>query len=174
MFKIKKTLKKISLFGMSLLVSTSIMPSKALMANAVVDGPNVYLNFDGNANDTSGNLNNGTVFGSPTYLEGKTGNAIKFNTYTDYVTFGNNANLNFGADTDFTIGFWIKGSWTDSDPAIISNKDWSSGSNTGWQIGIYNNMLQWNYKGATGPRKDMKDLFLLLTVREQLILGFLS
>lgn len=147
-------IKKISLFIVGILIFAAIMPSNTFKVWAL-DDLALYLNFDGNVNDVSGNSINGTASGSPTYVEGKSGNAIKFNANTDYVSLGNPASLNFGTETDFTVGFWIRGNWVDKDPAIISNKNWSNGSNTGWQIGIYNNMLQWNYKGANGPRKDM-------------------
>jgi hypothetical protein len=41
------------------------------------------------------------------------------------------------------------------DVAIISNKDWNSGSNQGWLIGnnYGDGRANWNWKGADGPRR---------------------
>lgn len=38
------------------------------------------------------------------------------------------------ATDDFSVNFWIKLAGTDSDPAIIGNKDWGSGGNPGWLL----------------------------------------
>ncbi len=46
----------------------------------------------------------------------------------------NQAPFLFGATQDFTIELWVKASAYTDDPAFISNKDWSSGLNTGFVI----------------------------------------
>jgi hypothetical protein len=79
------------------------------------------------------------------------------------VTLGSSSDLNFGDSTDFSIALWIKTTgWpeeggTYEDAALISNKDWASGSNTGWVIagqGGGSGTWQWNYCGDTGSRRD--------------------
>ncbi|SHI69038.1 Predicted pyrophosphatase or phosphodiesterase, AlkP superfamily [Rubritalea squalenifaciens DSM 18772] len=97
-----------------------------------------YYAFDGDLSDASGsvNTNNGSVGGgSPSYISGLFGNAVSLDGVDDYVTLGNPADYNFGTSTDFTISFWYKtGADQASDPVIIGNKNWASGSNAGWLI----------------------------------------
>ena len=50
----------------------------------------------------------------------------------DHVNLGGSGDLNFGASTDFSVALWVKTSGWSSDAAIVSNKNWASGSNTGW------------------------------------------
>jgi hypothetical protein len=73
------------------------------------------------------------------------------------VAAGAPADLNFGADTDFTVSFWFKAPtpWS-SDPGIVSNKNWDSGANQGWVIAAEGtgNDWQWNFKGTLQTRKD--------------------
>lgn len=59
--------------------------------------------------------------------------------------------------TDFTVEFWYKSNPDASDPAIFSNKDWNSGSNTGINFNFQStgNVFKINFKGATGVRKDL-------------------
>jgi len=67
--------------------------------------------FEGNANDFSGNGNNGTVIGA-TLTTGKFGQGYSFVPATvDYITFGDSNIFSFGdgsSDTPFSITFWIK------------------------------------------------------------------
>jgi hypothetical protein len=65
-------------------------------------------------------------------------------------------NLPIGT-TDFTVEFWYKSNADASDPAIFSNKDWNSGSNTGINFNFQStgNVFKINFKGATGARKDL-------------------
>ena len=65
-----------------------------------------YYPFNGNANDESGNGNNGTVYGA-TLTDGRfgnTGSAYDFDGIDDYVDIKKQLLSN----TDFTVGFWLK------------------------------------------------------------------
>ncbi|WP_411502386.1 LamG-like jellyroll fold domain-containing protein [Brevibacillus centrosporus] len=42
----------------------------------------------------------------------------------------------------------------DADPGIISNKDWSSGGNVGWFIGLQGSTLKWNWRTSESSRLD--------------------
>ena len=124
----------------------------------VTNDPVAYLMFDNNTNDSSGRNNNGMAYGSPGYVTGLLNQAIELNSAAKYVSFGTPVDLSFGTSTDFSVSFWIKSFGVTGDPSIISNKNWASGANTGWVIGINQNQsngIEWNYKGASGPRKDM-------------------
>jgi len=115
-----------------------------------------WWKFDGNANDSSGSGIHGTAVGSPQYAAGYDGDALDVDG-DDHIVLGSSSDLNFGDATDFSVSLWIKTSGWQNDAAIISNKDWDSGSNTGWVIagqGGGSGSWQWNYKGATGGRED--------------------
>lgn len=128
-------------------------PTPDLLSNLVLE-----MKFDGNSNDTSGRNNHGTMNGTGTYNTGRDGMAVLLDT-NQYVSLGQPSDLQFGSSTDFTISCWVKptGAWS-SDPALISNKNWASGSNNGWFLGGQNDSssFQWNYKGAASgaTRKD--------------------
>jgi hypothetical protein len=89
-------------------------------------------------------------------VAGYDGDALDFDG-DDHALLGTASDLNFGDATDFSVALWIKTTGWQNDAAIISNKDWDSGSNTGWVIageGGGSGSWQWNYSGATGGRAD--------------------
>ena len=105
--------------------------------------PVLAVSFDdGTADDASGNDNNGAVVGEPAFTDGVVGKAIHLvnpedrnKTATQYVNFGQPEDLRFGAES-FTIMFWYKAEPDEAkESAIISNKDWVSGDNAGFNIG---------------------------------------
>jgi hypothetical protein len=65
--------------------------------------------FDGDAKDSSGNGNDGTVYGA-TFVDGVRGQALSFDGVDDYVEVprSNNLDLNGKLLTDYTIEFWFK------------------------------------------------------------------
>ncbi len=65
-------------------------------------------------------------------------------------------NLPLGT-SDFTVEFWYKSNADAGDPAIFSNKDWNSGTNTGFNLNFQStgNTFKINIKGATGVRRDL-------------------
>jgi beta-lactamase regulating signal transducer with metallopeptidase domain len=77
-----------------------------------VTNPNLvgWWRFDGNANDSSGNGNNGVETGDPTYMAGKIGHAISFDGVSDRIevnaTFANNPEL-FSAKT-ISVSAWVR------------------------------------------------------------------
>ena len=125
----------------------------------------VHLNFDGDLIDTSGRGNHATPVGSPNLVQGFIGSG-GFNPFTqsginNFATLGKPSDLRFGSGTDFTIAFWARlptNAWTGTlaDPPFISNKDFSSGDNTGWAVATGDDArLQWNYtESGSNPRKD--------------------
>jgi len=69
-----------------------------------------WWKFEGNANDSSGNGNNGTEKGDPTYVEGKIGHAISFDGQDDrievHATFAGNPEL-FPAKA-ISVSAWVR------------------------------------------------------------------
>lgn len=95
------------------------------------------------ANDTSGNGNNGTLAGQPTWETGKFGSSLQFknlNSPEDYVNGGSNASLDNLPQADFTVENWVKFpaavSGTKSLPFGIANKLSSPGSENGWWFNV--------------------------------------
>ena len=74
----------------------------------------------------------------------------------DYVILGTAADLNFGADQDFSISLWVQSSGTPDWGALISNKDWGSGGNVGWGLFDYQGPIDWNF--SDGSARD--DLYI--------------
>ncbi len=91
------------------------------------DGLVAYYPFNGNANDESGNGNNGIVFG-PTLTTDRFGNvdsAYSFDGVNDYIHIGNDPI--FDIHNEITISVWVKKADFDSPypPPIISK--WKTG-----------------------------------------------
>ena len=100
---------------------------------------------DETANDASGKENNGTVHGNVTYVEDKDGGkAVHIQNSSDVAGLGKTAEsyidfgdaIQFGTE-DFTITYSYKGELPAEGDAIISNKDWDSGSNPGFNVGVF-------------------------------------
>jgi len=67
----------------------------------------------GQAGDSSGNGNTGTITGA-SWVNGKRGKALSFNGSSDYVDAGDKSNLNFGTG-DFSISLWYKSGQLNTD-----------------------------------------------------------
>jgi hypothetical protein len=126
----------------------------------VMQGLVAHLTFDSDLTDSSGRGNHAAAVGAPNLVPGFIG-AGSFNPFTqngtnNYATLGTNSDFSFGKATDFSIAFWARlpaGGWsgdpTWSDPAFISNKDWSDSNNHGWVVATRSDgRLQWNYTEA--------------------------
>ena len=116
----------------------------------------VHLNLQGDSVDESGHENAGTLVGNPVYVLGRVGLGLDLDGSGDFVSLGNSADLDFGAQTDFSVAFWVRSNGWPSDPSFLANKDWDSGDNVGWLVaGDYDGAhWQWNLRGASGSRKD--------------------
>lgn len=79
--------------------------------------------MDGNANDTSGNSNNGSLVGSPTFTTGQRGQAISLDGAGQYVSVAHQAALNL--TTDFTIALWVKRDNTARTEGILAKSNGS-------------------------------------------------
>jgi hypothetical protein len=71
---------------------------------------------------------------------------------------GGPADLLFGTSTDFSVSYWSRiapGSKV-GDPPQVANKNWNSGGNIGFVLGVQgNNNFEWNYREETpSARRD--------------------
>lgn len=113
-------------------------PLPALSGTALTNGLVVYLGFDGNLNASSPAASNATVFtGTPHYTNGVVGLAAQFRNNganqlpSDWAA--SLGNLDWVYAGSFSVSLWMR-TWTSVDSALLGNKDWTSGSNTGWVI----------------------------------------
>ena len=92
-----------------LLLTTMLFNSMVLLAQISTTSLVVYFPFNNNANDASGNANNGTVNGA-TLVSDRFGNpnaAYNFNGTSDYVQVPHSTSLSF-PDNKISISFWMK------------------------------------------------------------------
>jgi hypothetical protein len=82
-------------------------------------------------NDTSGNGYNGTFFGSPSWVQGKYGNALSFDGSDDYIDAGTGANMNIA--NAITLEAWVKS------PNWRPTANWRSFLDKGGAYGFYVN-----------------------------------
>ncbi|WP_288146772.1 LamG-like jellyroll fold domain-containing protein [Thomasclavelia cocleata] len=133
----------------------------------VVDGQVLYLSFDNeDVSDESGRGNHGTSVGNVSYEQGVIGKALHIQNTNgstmqiaeQYVNFGQPEDLKFTTN-DFAISFWYKTvNGGGKEAAIISNKDWATGSNIGMTIGNFDNSIRVNYTGQGCSRDDIYGL----------------
>ncbi len=83
------------------------------------DGLVAEWHFDGDAKDSSGNGNDGTIYGA-TFVDGKSGKGLSFNGVSDYVERSFDPSFTPGTKS-WTVEAWIKApSRSDGDGEIIS------------------------------------------------------
>ncbi len=92
-----------------LIVCSFAVSATTSQAADISSGLVAYYPFNGNANDESGNGNNGTVNGAipTTDRFGNANSAYRFNGVGDNIQVANQSLLNFESTQDFTICAWI-------------------------------------------------------------------
>ncbi len=102
-----------------------------------------YWPFNGNANDTSGNQNNGMAIGATLSTDrfGNSNMAFSFDG-ASFIQIPNDSILNFGI-TDYTLSAWVMKVGNDQYQSIISKRSYSSigstTSSTGWALNFVQN-----------------------------------
>jgi hypothetical protein len=159
-----KPLELLAVLGVAFLTAAASAQGD-IHANLVV-----HLTFDGDVLDHSGNGNDGTIVrpgASSPYVPAiirqgfqtvglPAGPGIATN---NFITFGSPAGLNF-TDTDFSFSWWgqFQPSPTQDEIAWLSNKDWTSGSLTGWVLAsgdtLQPGQFKWNYRARGEGRRD--------------------
>jgi hypothetical protein len=93
--------------------------------------------------DSSGWDHYGTLAGDPQWLEGRAGDALRFDGIDDYVDCGTDASFDFSGSV--TIAAWIKTGVLTSDAKIASNQNNSTG---GYKFGINANKVELEIRTA--------------------------
>ena len=92
--------------------------NQALMASdvhALSVNPVGYWQFEQNGNDSSGNANNATAVGSPTYSTGKVGSyGVSLNGTSQYLTVANSSTFDY--TNGVTVAAWLKVNSVSSSP----------------------------------------------------------
>jgi hypothetical protein len=133
---IADSLKKSLIIRNKILLSAvaAISMTTASMAQSVpnylpTNGLVGWWPFNGNANDESGNGNNGTLIGSPALTTDRFGNqnqAYSFNNTHNYINCGNGSSLNFNGP--FTMSAWVKTASNYSNCGILGRWNNAPGS----------------------------------------------
>jgi hypothetical protein len=128
--------------GMVLLDDISLYAVGPEIAEAVDPGNNgliAYYSMENDVQDKSGNGHNGTIIGTPTYVQGPIdrGMALQFHATTfDCVDLGNNAAFN--PTGSFSVSLWANiTSWTTSWGCVMVGNRGENG--VGWQLRRYSN-----------------------------------
>jgi len=129
------------------------MLSITAMAQVITSGLVAYYPFNGNANDMSGNGNNGIVRGATLTTDrfGSTNSAYSFNGTSSSIVIPNSSSFNFSSDK-ITISFWMKTTNYPSGSGIYNLISKYSGTGTttsGFIIYLWNSNLAYQYADAT-------------------------
>ncbi len=111
-----------------------------------------FYPFNGNANDESGNNNNGFVYQAALTSDrfGNTNSAYSFDGVNDYIQIQNSSAINF--QNSITLNFWMKvgNFFTDREAYPISHGNWENR----WKISITDKKIRWTIKTSS----ETKDL----------------
>ena len=109
----------------------------------------LYLPLDGDATDATGNKS--TSANSVYFAEdqGYYGDCAAFD--DGYISVSNY----YPGTNDFSISFWINTRGAVGDPAILANKDWASGINSGWVLALHSTRILFNF-GNGSSRRDVR------------------
>lgn len=98
-------MNKLLIFLIAFMLFGFIIKAQVNLKNGLV----AYYPFNGNANDESGNSNNGIVNGATLTTDrfGNINSAFSFNGVNNYINLGNGNSINIGTK-DFSISIWFK------------------------------------------------------------------
>lgn len=138
-----------NLYNSSAYVPCASPAFPANLANGLVG----YWPFCGDANDESGNGNNGTVNGATLTSDrfGNPNSAYDFDGVNDYINIGNPIGTQ---TTDFSVSFWAKRNLNGGGIAIAKKPNDGVWANGRWMIDLYNTNLNYclpnpNLQGCT-------------------------
>ncbi len=73
-----------------------------------------------------------------------------------YLELDDSPLLNFGADKNFSISFWVKSDHDTSDPAMMGTMNWNSSGNVGWVVAWRNGRLRIVAGDGDGTKTDYR------------------
>lgn len=73
-----------------------------------------------------------------------------------YLEVENSSLLNFGADQNFSISFWLQSNHNTSDPGLMGTMNWDSSNNKGWILAWLNGRLRFVAGDGAGTKTDFR------------------
>jgi hypothetical protein len=124
-------------------------------AGDIYRGLVLHLDLEGHTLDVSSRGNHGLPRGAPRFARGTLGEGMEFGTNADAVVLGRPADLDFGADQDFSVAFWIRSQGWAGEPVFLANRDHGADS-VGWLFAGQGDGRQWRWtlRGEGGARLD--------------------
>ena len=147
-----------------LVVFTLILNAYSQIPNYVpANGLVGWWPFNGNANDESGNGNNGTVNGAILTSDrfGNIGQAYGFDGVNDFIEITDNPNYSFLLNSTYSVNIWFRLTNLGSTQAFIGQGDGDGlNQNRFWRISYYsNNNISNHIRGDLSDPFDTKNLF---------------
>ena len=84
------------------------------------------------------------------------GKILTYDGVDDYSTLDAGSLLDFRYTEDFSIGFWVNTTSTDSDPAMIADQDWNSSGNRGMTIAFRGDNWRVAVSDGAGNKADAR------------------
>lgn len=149
----------------ALSATAAALPARAAAPAAPADGLALYSSFDdGSAKDLSGNGNDGVLIGDLGVVDGVSSRALHISgqnvAQSDsqpgdrYVDYGRGIDF---STTDFSISLWYQSLGASKNCTLLSNKDFSTGKNTGFAMGCFDNGLRFNLTPEGNDRADLEN-----------------
>ena len=158
------TLTFLSIIGLTYAQIPSYVPSNGLVG---------WWPFNGNANDESGNGNNGTVNGATLTLDrnGVANCAYGFDGVNDNIIVANNSLFSFLLNNDYSINIWMNSSSLTGTQSIIGQGD-SDGQfqNRFWRIYTNGGQLIGHIRGNNSDPYDTKNIYTPFNANSWLML----
>jgi len=128
-------------FDISVPAQITLLPAPT--CTDILPGLISWWNADTNLADVMG-LNNISTYSPSSYPVGKVGAAFTFNGVNSRVAINNNASLNFGINTNFSIELWVRANATNTafpNVPLLEKRDATSFGWKGYSLSLYNGLL---------------------------------
>jgi predicted nucleic acid-binding Zn-ribbon protein len=114
-----------------------ILIKLGMLPTSLKSGLVAWYPFSGNANDESGNLNNGTVIGAALTSDrfGNSGKAYSFNGMSNYINYLDGSTSGLNVIGNISLSFWFKTTQTTTG-VIFSFGDQINSFNGGYEVGF--------------------------------------
>lgn len=112
--------------------ATSAEATLTILVSAVPSPLVGQWELEDEALDYSEFMNDGTINGGATFVDGYVGRALRFDGIDDSLSLGNGSSIQFGLGTPFSTSLWLNATVNGANHAIIGNT-WSG---PGWHVRI--------------------------------------
>jgi surface protein len=134
------------LFSLVLVAASAVLFGQNIPSYVPSNGLVAWYPFNGNANDESGNGNNGTVNGATltTDRDGNANSAYDFDGMDDFIQASSSEIDNFDVSNDYSISFWCKADNLGSQHSTVISKGINGlGHPSPFYVAMYPTMNAW-------------------------------